>query len=500
MEVRKVKPPAPKLDSRVGASPSKAKTKTQEAPPTPEDRVNLTSDSKAKTSSPDEGLLSPKAGIKYQANQSQARPISLSFDDRAIAFFQNGGLKLDLEQAQVVTKDGRRVPLDHRVGSQVSPRDQHAVEAGYKLPATAEPWQFRVPGIPTQVFGKPHGVHIVGADQGFSMKFVDSEGALIDRETAATELDDFQGMRVDKQVFRTTRQSTLGSLASHVPSPETGGPASLQFVDSEISNVTFRSPSQEALNTAKTSFQKLLGPIVEERAENIDLEKLSVYEAQVEKIITAELESGKDVDQFESMQKAMNNPTALQAMRDIYGDGAEALGNDELLDQVGQKLMKSCPLEITVMPRDKAAIDCVKIERESAVEYLKRAGRAYFMRVNPFAYRSETGSEGLPTQRIFVGEEILETELGVNAVLMHEMLHVFEHIYATPEETQMIEKGYQGATEFQSLYGVNRDEYFTTVGEEFLGTHGPGGQEWVKREHPPVYNLLSGLLDSDVQT
>ena len=381
----------------------------------------------------------------------------------------------------------------------MSPRDQYAVEAGYKLPATAEPWQFRVPGIPTQVFGKPHGVHIVGADQGFSMKFVDSNGAIIDRETAATELDDFQGMRVDEQVFRTTRQSTLGSLASHVPSPGTGTAASLDFIDSEFSNVTFRAPSQKGLDTARTAFQKLLGPIVEERAESIDLEKLSVYENQVEKIISAELALGKDVDQFESMQRAMENPTALQAMRDIYGDGAEALGNDELLDQVGQKLMKSCPLEITILPRDKSAIDCIKTERESTAEHLKRAGRAYFMRVNPFAYRSETGSEGLPAQQLIVGEEILETELGVKAVLMHEMLHIFEHLYATPEEAQMIDKGYQGATEFQSLYGVNRDEYLTTVGEEFLGTHGPGGQEWVKREHPPVYNLLSGLLKSELK-
>lgn len=446
--------------------------------------------------SPREGTpIVPEAGRDYQVHQSSSRPIRLSFDQRAIAFFRNGNLKFDLEQAQIETSDGRRVPVDHRVGPNQSPRDKYAVEAGFKLSSEAEPWQFRVPGIPSQVFGKPHGVRLEGADQGFTLKFLDAEGEPIDRATAATQFDDFQGMRVDTPVFRRDRQRTLGQLASQTPAPKDSGPASLPFTEEVFEKVRFRSPTQAALDTVKGAFQKLLGPVVEKRAGTLDLEKLKLYEDEVQSIISKEVQAGRDVDGFAAMRKALDEPTALQAMQELYGPGSEVLDKEQLLHAVAKKAMRACPLEVVVIPRDKSALDCVETERPSTQEQLKRAGRAYFLQVNPFAYRLETGAEKLPSQRLFIGEEILETEQGVKAVLMHEMLHVFEHLYANDQETQQIESGFQGAKEFQSLYGANRDEYLTTVGEEFLATHGPDGPDWVRREHQPVYQLLSKLLD-----
>lgn len=448
----------------------------------------------------DSRVVQPELGREYQANQSLPRDITLSFDERAIAFFENSGLKIDLEEAQIVTQDGRRMPLDHRATSLQDPRENYAVESGFKLAPEAEPWQFRVPGIPSQVFGKPHGVHIVGADSGLSLQFVDSTGHIIARETAHEDFDDFQGMRVQTKVFRRNRQSTLGQLASHRPSSSQPGPANLPHVDRSIPNVTFRSPTQVGLDTARSAFEKLLGSLVRQRTESFDLKKFEVYERQVQQIIEEELKGGGDVDGFAAMQKAMHFPIACHAMEELHGPGAEHLAKDELLDRVAQKMMKACPLEIVVIPRGKTALDCVEVERESTKQQLERAGRAYFLRSNPFAYRSETGSKDLPTQRLFVGEEIIETEQGVKAVLMHELLHVYEHLYATPEETQEIEKSFHQASEFQSLYGANRDEYLTTLGEEFLGTHGPDGPEWVKTHHRPVYDLLQTLVSTDETT
>jgi hypothetical protein len=446
---------------------------------------------------PSPHLIQPKIGQSYLAHQDMPRPITLNFDPKAVAFFENAGLKLDLEEAQIVTPDGRRVPLDHRVISETEPAQRYAVESGQKLASSAEPWQFRVPGMPGAVFGKPHGIRFLGADTGLSLKFLDHAGAEIDRASALPERGDAQGMRVETRVFRRDRQTTLGRLAAHVPAPSVIGPALLPFTDHNLTNVTFRAPNQKSLDTAKTTFEKLLGSVARDRAVGIDLEKLKTYEQQFQKTLAKKVESGGEVDGFAAMLETLDEPVALNAMQELHGPGAKSLTKESLLDQVGAKALRACPLEIVIIPRDKTATDCVEVERASTKEQLSRAGRAYFLRANPFAYRSETGSEKLPAQRLFIGEEILEQEQGVKAVFMHELLHVFEHLYATPQETQQIDTSYQEAKEFQSLYGSARDEYLTTLGEEFWGTHGSDGPAWVKKYHRPVYDLLAKLTGTD---
>lgn len=440
--------------------------------------------------------LEPQGGVVYEVHRASQRPVALSFDDKAVAFFHNAGLKFDLEQAQIVTEDGRRVPLDHRAPLAASPRDQYEVSAGYKLPSTAEPWQFRVPGIPSQVFGKPYGVLVEGAEQGLSLKFLDVEGKIVEGNAPTSETDDFQGMRVDTKVFRRNRSSTLGKLARHQPIATQTGPARLPFVGRSPGEVLFRAPTESALVTAKTAFDSLLGSVARDREVEVDLPKLEIYESQVQKVIQKKLELGEDVDGYAAMLEGMDHPEALNALHDFYGMQAGQLSRSQLFQGVSQKVLRASPIEIVVIPKDKTALDCVENPSESAQAQLRNAGRAYFLRTDPMSYRAQTGAKDLPVQRLFVGEEILESEKGVKAVLMHEMLHVFEHVLATPQQIQQIESSFQQASEFQSLYGSNRDEYLTTVGEEFLGTHGAEGPEWVKAEHRPVFDLLSKLTDS----
>ena len=487
MEIKSSVPSSSRSKARKASTTSQAPVLPREAAP------EASTDDKVLFSGP----IEPKSGVIYQVHEFPTRPINLSFDNKAIAFFHNAGLKFDLEQAHIVTQDGRRVPFDHRAPVQATPQDLYAVSEGYKLPATAEPWQFRVPGIPSQVFGKPYGVHISGAEQGLSLKFLDAEGAVIDRESPNSSLDDSQGMRVDTKVLRRSRSKTLGQLASHKPLEGSPGPAELPFTDKSIGNVEFRAPSQSALDTVKETYENLLGPVTRERSVSVDLTKLEIYEAEVQANIQKKLAAGGDVDGNAAMLESLDDPKAYQAMQDIYGMGAETLSRAELLNEVMEKTMKASPLEIVVIPRDKTALDCVEGANESTQHQLKNAGRAYFLRSNPVTNRVQTGSKDLSPQRLFIGEEILDTELGVNAVLKHELLHVFEHLLATPEESQHIESSFQQATEFQSLYGSNRDEYITTLGEEFFGAHGPGGAEWVKEHHPQVFELLSTLTDKE---
>lgn len=437
--------------------------------------------------------LQPQAGEVYQANQDQPRPIALSFDDAAAQFVKNANLQVDLENAQLLTEDGRRIPLDGRIANADDLASGYAVQGGHKLEPGAEPWQFRVPGTPPGIFGKPFGVLLAGGEQGLAMKFLDAQGQIIDR--SAPGLDDTQGMRVDIPVFRTNRRTTLGKVASHVPNG-TGllGPASLPFTETGFRNVTLRAPSKESLGVAKEAFGKLLGSLNDERAPSVDLNQLKVYENHFQQILEAEVQKGGEIDGMALMRTAVEVPEARQALSNIVGSGAESLSHGELLQAAGEKVQRACPLEIVVIPKDKSAADCVEVADDEERQRLEQAGRAWFQTTDALVQRAQTSSNELPVQRLFVGEEILQSEQGVKAVLIHELLHVFEQRYASPDELTQISESFAQAREFQSLYGSSRDEYLTTVSEEFQAAHGADGPAWVEREHPQMFTLLSNLL------
>lgn len=437
--------------------------------------------------------LQPEAGRIYQANRDQPRPIALSFDEAAAQFVKNANLQVDLENAQLMTADGRKIPLDGRIANSEDLAGGYAVQAGHKLAPGAEPWQFRVPGTPPGIFGKPHGVLLAGGEQGLAMKFLDARGEVIDR--SAPGLDDTQGMRVDTPVFRTNRRTTLGKVASHVPNG-TGllGPASLPFTETGFRNVTLRAPSKESLNVAKDAFGKLLGSLNDERAASVDLNQLKVYENHFQQILEAEVQKGGEIDGMALMQTAVETPEARQALSNIVGTSSQDLSNSELLRAVGERVQRACPLEIIVIPRDKSAADCVEVADDDERQRLEQAGRAWFQTTDALVQRAQSSSNELPVQRLFVGEEILQSEQGVKAVLIHELLHVYEQRYASPEETTLLDDSFAEAREFQSLYGSSRDEYLTTVSEEFQAAHGADGPAWVQTQHPRVFDLLTTLL------
>ena len=51
-------------------------------------------------------VLQPESGRSYRVNKENSRAITLSFDKRAVAFFQNSDVQIDLEQAALLTSDG----------------------------------------------------------------------------------------------------------------------------------------------------------------------------------------------------------------------------------------------------------------------------------------------------------------------------------------------------------------------------------------------------------
>jgi hypothetical protein len=105
---------------------------------------------------------------------------------------------------------------------------------------------------------------------------------------------------------------------------------------------------------------------------------------------------------------------------------------------------------------------------------------------------------GQPTAArvLYIGEELLREDAKI--ILQHELLHVFEERYATDEELDVIDAAHERARAakgpYPSLYGAERREFLTTLGEEYLNSRGPEGRAWVQHHYPEVYGILDRLL------
>jgi hypothetical protein len=417
-------------------------------------------------------------------------PVTVEFDAKAAAFLRSVDHKVDLDSARLVSPDGTARSLDSRVSPEPSNAERYAVVSGEKL-AEAEPWTFRLPGMPGGVFGKPQAVRFVGRETGLGVEFLDADGKPVSARTS----DDFQGFRTDTKVLRRDRYATLDKIFPEVTSEQNEGAEFLR--EEPFPGIRFQAPSKQTMEIAMASFQTVLGKSAAERAETVDLAKLESFEKVFQGVLEAEKQQSEEVDGFAALNRAAGVPAGAEALEAILGPGAEGLGSGQLLQAVRDKLLRACPLEIVVVPKGKTAADCVE---PHLAERLQGAGRAYFFTMDPLAHRAQTGSKDLPAQRLFIGEEVLEDETAVKVVLMHELLHVFEHRYATTEEQQQIQTSFAEAKEFQSLYGSSPFEYLPTVAEEFLGAHGPEGPDWVKKHHPKVHQLLSRLMGGEKES
>lgn len=93
---------------------------------------------------------------------------------------------------------------------------------------------------------------------------------------------------------------------------------------------------------------------------------------------------------------------------------------------------------------------------------------------------------------IFVPESDLA---GPGYALRHELYHALERKYLSDDQKAVIdgcrdELVKQGGP-FQSVYGYQREEFLTTMAEEFEGEHGPDGPAWLRANHPRVAAFLS---------
>jgi len=82
---------------------------------------------------------------------------------------------------------------------------------------------------------------------------------------------------------------------------------------------------------------------------------------------------------------------------------------------------------------------------------------------------------------------------GLNSVY-HEFYHILEQHFLNDEELSTIEEAYQRILNeggcFESVYGSARQEFLTTMSEEFEVVHGPDGPRWLNNTHGEIYDLL----------
>jgi len=439
------------------------------------------------------GPFLPTAGQTYETAKDSGAPVRVRFDSKAVAFFVKNGLQVDLEKAVLKTGNNSSFPLDARTGAQPNTAQAYAVKAGEKLPFDAEAWSFRVPGMPTGVFGKPRGVVFTGNESGLGREFLSADNNPLPGLQDPRMTDDFQGFRVDTQVLRRDRYASARNLITHRSSEIEPGSANLPEKREIAPQVRVSAPDPQAADIVEKSFERLLGRVARERTPNLDFEALEKFESRFSEMLGIAQEQQEEVDGFGILQQTAADPIAKDLLGKLHGEGAEELDGAQLLSSLRSKMFKASPLEIVVIPRNKTASQCVPNAGPQTRTQLQRAGRAYFHTTDPIAYRAQTGSKELPPQRLFVGEELLENEKSLKVVLFHELLHVFEQRYATGEESHEIAQSFREAEQFQSLYGSSPAEYLPTLGEEYLGAHGPDGPQWVRQEHPRVARLLDGL-------
>ncbi len=474
------------------AQEPKTARETEATPPA----EHYTPDSSASTASAYSAPLLPQPDRAYIVN-AEKMPLVVRFDAKAIAFFEHIGRKVDLESAQLIAPSGAAHSLDSRVSAQPSLGEQYGLLSGEKSVATTEPWTFRVPGMPGGVFGKPQGVQFLGRDNGLAVEFLDQEGRPLPKISGGQVIDDFQEFRTNTKVLRRDRYfSALELLGSAESASVASAPGKL-LTDEPLPGLRFMAPSPQTLTALKAGFESVLGDCSRTRAESVNLNNLRAFESTFRSLLEKEQAEKEVVDGFAVLREAAAHPDAAGLLQEIAGPGSERLKPAELLDAVRTKVQRACPLEIIVIPRGQTAVDCIENPDEYTRGQLKGAGRAYFHSSDPIAYRIQTGSDDLPPQRLFVGEEVLGNERAVKVIFKHELLHVFEHRYANPEELAALKASFDEASEFQSLYGSSFFEYLPTVGEEYLSAHGPEGPQWVKDQHPRVHEMLSRLLGSD---
>jgi hypothetical protein len=76
----------------------------------------------------------------------------------------------------------------------------------------------------------------------------------------------------------------------------------------------------------------------------------------------------------------------------------------------------------------------------------------------------------------------------------HELYHLLEDRFLSSAEVESVDGAYRRALEaggpFSRPYGMQRAEFFTTMGEEFEGGWGPEGPRWLLANHPRLYEVF----------
>lgn len=432
----------------------------------------------------------PKPEQDYVVGRDSGTPVTVRFDAKAVEFLEKNGGRVDLENARVVWPDGQDAPVDARSPLQPNAEQQGLLVMG-KIPGPLDQaWTYPIPGTPEGVWGKPAAIAFRGSDDGFVPEFLDAFGQSVSLQSS----DDLFGFQTTKKVFRKDRLKTLLAAGHHLGAVESdGNPVLFTHSDSSRQGVTFKAPDGDSLLHCKKAFESILGNATEQ---GMDWEKFG----RLVDIFKQEMGmKGSVLDAIARVEQRAAEPETVKLMVSILGSEFEGMDGSALLNAVQEKALRACPLEVVVMPRDKNPSDCCPDSRAQLENAKVEFSRAFVLSVNPLqqALSNSDADVSPPVQRLFVGEELLEPGKPGQATLRHELLHIFEARYAGAEQKAAIQKSYEESKEFASIYGSARIEYFTTVGEEFFGEFGADGPQWVKEQHPRIYELLSRLTGTD---
>lgn len=149
-------------------------------------------------------------------------------------------------------------------------------------------------------------------------------------------------------------------------------------------------------------------------------------------------------------------------------------------------MRREAPIELVVVPRGKhySAMPQVADIRE-VLQSKKALGDAATILLQ------NENKKGF-VRYVFVPEEDLSSTAARDT--KHELYHVLEDAFLSEDTLAAVDALWRRTVRkegpFSRAYGMQREEFFTTMSEEFEGSHGDEGRRWLSEHHPELEEIF----------
>jgi hypothetical protein len=232
--------------------------------------------------------------------------------------------------------------------------------------------------------------------------------------------------------------------------------------------VRFEASSAQLIERAKLLFDRVVGPSAEKW---LDRERELLRESQ------GILENPDSIDLAKEISgAAKHEPWTIDDARHVLS---------ARLDELARAL---APVKVVVVPAGK------HYSSMPHVAHIKKALRDRTALGDAATLVLQDPATKGYVRLVLIAEEDLLHD-GRDA--KHELYHLLEDRYLPADVVAKIEQIWARTVRrggpFSRSYGMQREEFFTTMSEEFEGAHGEEGRSWVKKNHRDLWEIFENV-------